>query len=80
MKADAETRVRIALTLEAIAAAENIEVTEADVEKELEEMSTQFGMTTDQIKAALGGTAMLENDIRTKKTVELLVENAKITE
>ena len=80
MTADAENRVRVALTLEAIAAAENVEVTEADVEKELEEMTAQFGMTVEQIKTALGGTAVLENDIRTKKTVELLVENAKISE
>ena len=43
-------------------------------------MAAQFGMTVDQIKAALGGTAILENDIKTKKTVELLVENAKISE
>lgn len=80
MKADAETRVRIALTLEAIAKAENITVEAADVEKELNDMAAQFGMTVDQIQAALGGTQMLENDIRTKKTVELLVENAKISE
>ena len=79
MTADAEVRVRIALTLEAIAKAENIEVSQEDIEKELGEMAAQFGMTNDQIIAALGGTAMLENDIRTKKTVELLVENAKIS-
>ena len=80
MTADAEGRVRIALTLEAIAKAEAIEVTAEDIEKELGEMTAQFGMTTEQIKTALGGTAILENDIRTKKTVELLVQNAKISE
>ena len=79
MTADAEVRVRIALTLEAIAKAENIEVSQEDIEKELGEMAAQFGMTNEQIITALGGTAMLENDIRTKKTVELLVENAKIS-
>lgn len=80
MKEDAETRVRISLTLEAIGAAENIEVTEEDINAELDKMATQFNMTVDQIKAALGGTSVLENDIRTQKTVELLVENAKISE
>jgi trigger factor len=36
-------------------------------------------MSVDQIKTALGGTAVLENDIKTQKTVEILVENAKIS-
>ncbi|MEK4230172.1 trigger factor [Solibacillus sp. FSL H8-0538] len=80
MAADAENRVRVSLTLEAISKAEAIEVTEADINVELEKMAAQFGMTNEQILTALGGTAVLENDIRTQKTVELLVENAKISE
>ena len=79
MKEDAESRVRVSLTLEAIAATEGIEVTEEDVNAELEKMTAQFGMTVDQIKTALGGTAILENDIRFQKTVEFLVDNAKVT-
>ncbi|PKH09264.1 trigger factor [Planomicrobium sp. MB-3u-38] len=78
MKGDAETRVRVSLTLEAIAKAENMEVTSEDIDKELEKMSGQFNMDIEQIKAALGGTEMLENDIRMQNTVEFLVENAKI--
>src|SRR5690606_8703406 len=49
MKADAETRVRVSLTLEAIAAAENMEVTAEDINKELEKMSSQFNMDVEQI-------------------------------
>ena len=80
MKEDAESRVRVSLTLEAIAAAEGIEVTEEDVNAELEKMTAQFGMSVDQIKTALGGTEILENDLRFQKTVEFLVDNAKVTE
>ena len=79
MKTDAETRVRVSLVLEAIAAAENMEVSSDDINAELEKMSSQFNMDTEQIKTALGGTEMLENDIRMQNTVEFLVENAKIT-
>ena len=43
-------------------------------------MSEQFGMEIEQIKKTLGGTTVLENDLRFNKTVEFLVENAKITE
>ncbi|BAQ11614.1 trigger factor [Bacillus sp. OxB-1] len=80
MRDDALQRVRVSLTLEAIGKAENIEVTEEEINAELQKMSEQFGMEIDQIKATLGGTSMLENDLRFSKTVELLVDNAKITE
>lgn len=81
MRPEAEKRVRISLTLEAIAKAENIEVTQEDMDAELEKMGKQFNMDKEQIVTALGGTTeILENDIRTQKTVEFLVENAKITE
>ena len=79
MKTDAENRVRVSLVLEAIAAAENVTVSEEDLNAEIEKMSAQFGMTADQIKTALGGTSVLENDLKTQKTVEILVENAKIS-
>ena len=80
MKDDALNRVRVSLTLEAIGKAEEIEVTEEEIDEELQKMSDQFGMEVEQIKAALGGTTVLENDLRFNKTVEFLVENAKIIE
>lgn len=80
MKEDAETRVRVSLVLEAIAEAEGVTVGEEDIQEELQTMSGQFNMDTEQIKQILGGTEMLENDIRFKKTIEFLVENAKISE
>lgn len=80
MKDDALNRVRVSLTLEAIGKAEDIQVTEEEIDAELEKMSKQFGMEVDQIKQTLGGTKVLENDLRLNKTVEFLVDNAKITE
>lgn len=80
MKGDAESRVRVALVLEAIAEVEKVEVTEEDINAELEKMSEQFKMDVEQIKSVLGGTSVLEHDVKIRKTVELLVENAKVTE
>ena len=80
MKEDAETRVRVSLVLEAIAEAEGVTVSEEDIQEELQTMSGQFNMDTEQIKQILGGTELVENDIRLKKTIEFLVENAKISE
>ena len=78
MKDDALSRVRVSLTLEAIGAAEKVEVPEEEVNAELEKMSEQFGMDVEQIKTTLGGTSVLENDLRFNKTVQLLVDSAKI--
>ena len=80
MQDDATNRVRVSLTLEAIGEAEKIEVPEEEINAELQKMSDQFGMEVEQIKTTLGGTTVLENDLRFNKTVEFLVENAKVTE
>lgn len=79
MAEDADSRVKVSLTLEAIAEKEGLTATEEDVNAELEKMAAQFNMAAGDIKNALGGTAVLENDIRFQKTVEFLVENAKIS-
>ncbi|MDU6092179.1 MAG: trigger factor, partial [Staphylococcus lugdunensis] len=50
MKGDAEQRVKTNLTLTAIADAENIEVSEEDIDKELEKMSSQFNLSVEDIK------------------------------
>ncbi|MBO2537486.1 trigger factor [Rummeliibacillus suwonensis] len=80
MKEDAESRVRVALVLETIAEAEKIEAIEEDINSELEKMAEQFKMDVEQIKSVLGGTSVIEHDVKIRKTVEFLVENAKISE
>ncbi|MEB7823557.1 trigger factor [Staphylococcus chromogenes] len=80
MKEDAEQRVKTNLTLAAIADAENIEASDEDVEKELETMSSQFGISVDDIKSTLGNTDIVKNDVRVKKVIDLLVNEAKFVE
>jgi len=79
MKEDATTRVRVSLVLEAIAEAEKIEVTEADIDAELAKMAEQFNMDAEQIKSILGGTTTIENDLKMKNTIDFLVKEAKIS-
>jgi len=79
MAEDAKTRVKVSLTLEAIALKEELQASEEDITAELEKMATQFNMAAEDIKKALGGTEVLANDLRFQKTVEFLVENAKIS-
>ncbi len=80
MKDDAEQRVKTNLTLAAIAEAENIEVSEEDVDKELQNMSEQFNISVEDIKNTLGNTDIVKNDVRVKKVIDLLVDEAKLVE
>lgn len=79
-KTDGEKRVRINLTLEAIAAAENLEVSEEDVEGEIEKMAEMYKRPVEEIKnifAAQGGLEGIKGDLKVQKAVEFLVDNSK---
>ncbi|PAD68826.1 trigger factor [Bacillus sp. 7586-K] len=79
MKDDAEKRVKYNLTLEAIVKAENIEVSEEDVEAELTKMAEMYNMPIENIKQALGGsTEGLKEDLKVRKAIDFLVENSKV--
>lgn len=77
MKADAEARVKTNLTLAAIAKAENIEISDTDVDAELSKMSEQFGLSVGDIKAALGNGEVLKDDLRIQKAIDVLVKESK---
>ena len=80
MKDDAEQRVKTNLTLTAIADAEDIEVSDDDIDKELEKMSEQFNISVEDIKQTLGNTDIVKNDVRIQKVIDLLVDEAKLVE
>lgn len=78
MKEDAAKRVQTNLTLEAIAKAENLEVTEEDINGELEKMASMYGMDVQQIVPLLGGnTEAIESDLLMRKAIDFLAENSK---
>ncbi|MBU8879594.1 trigger factor [Bacillus sp. FJAT-29790] len=77
MKEDAEKRVRTNLTLEAIAKAENIEVTDEEVTEEINKMAGMYNMAVEDIQKALGSLEGLKADLQIKKAVDFLVENSK---
>lgn len=72
---EAENRVKTNLVIEAIAAAENLEATDEDIEKEIAELSEAYNMPVDQIKRVLTED-MLKHDITMKKAVELVTGTA----
>ncbi|MDC3415693.1 trigger factor [Aquibacillus salsiterrae] len=78
MKEDAGKRVKTNLVLEAIINAENIEVTEEDVNKELESMATMYQASVEQLTQMLGGNAeAIKEDLKFKKAIDFLAEHSK---
>ena len=79
VKPQAEKRIRTRLTLEAIAEAEKIEVTEEELEEELKKMAESYQMELDKVKDLMGDYEMkqLKGDIAVQKAVDLVVAAAK---
>ncbi|MEK4555341.1 trigger factor [Jeotgalicoccus sp. FSL K6-3177] len=80
MKEDALKRVRTNLTLRQIAEEENIEVTDEDVDAEINRLAEQFGMPADDVKKALGDATMIKEDVKIQKALNVLVDNRKKAE
>ena len=80
MKEDALKRVRTNLTLRQIADEENIEVTDEDVDNEVNRLAEQFGMPAEDVKKALGDATMIKEDVKLQKALDLLVDNRKQAE
>ena len=72
---DAESKVKVRLVLEAIADAENIEITDEDVDKELETVATTYNMPLEQVKALINKDAV-SYDLRLQNAVKLVKESA----
>ncbi len=80
MQEDGEKRVRTNLTLEAIADAEKVEVSEEEINEELSKMAAMYNMEEEQIRSMLtmqGGTDALKGDLRIRKAIDVLVDNSK---
>ena len=78
MLPQATKNVEQSLVIEAIVAQESTEVTDADVEAELVVMAEMYNMEVEQIKTMIPDLSMLQDDIKSKKTVDMMVESAKL--
>ncbi|MDF2888172.1 MAG: trigger factor [Lacrimispora sp.] len=80
MKPQALKRIQTRLVLEAVAAAENIVVSDEAVEKEIATMAESYNMEVGQIKEYLGesGIAQMKDDLAVQEAVDFLVAEAKL--
>ena len=75
---NAKTSVKTRLTLEAIVKAENIEASEEDVNKKVEEMAAMYGKTAEELKANEQFVTYVKDSIKNEAVVKFLLDNAKI--
>ncbi len=77
---EAVRNVKTSLVIEAIAKAEGVEVSEEEVNAEVQKMAEAYNMTAEQVKEALRPTDLkdMEGQLKIRKTIDLLVDNAKI--
>ena len=78
LRPQAEKQIKTRLVLEAVVAAENIEVSEERLEEELKKMADAYQMEVDKLKEFMGENEkkQMKEDIAVQEAVTLLAEAA----
>ncbi len=79
VKPDAMRRIQSSLVLEAIADAENIEVSDDDVNAKVEEMAAMYGMDIETLKGYITDSEKksIADDLKIEKALAFVMDNAK---
>ncbi len=83
LKGQAEDDVRGSMLLERIAEAENLSVSDEEIEAEIEAIANASRQSKEQVRGVLtkeGGERSIANRLRNRKALDLLHENARITD
>jgi trigger factor len=83
LKGQAEEDVRATMLLEKIAELENVEVSDEEIEAEIDAIAAASQQPKLQVRAALtknDGVRSIAHRLRTRKALDLLVENARVTD
>ena len=82
MRPEALKRIQNSLVLEAIAKAENIQVSEERLDEEYAKMAQQYKMEVEKIKEIMDSYAkeQMKNDLAIQAAVEMITEAAKEVE
>lgn len=79
MRPQAVKRIQSRLVLEAVGEKENFEVTEEDIDNEINDMASAYNMEADKLKGLLSDKDRenMKKDVQVRKAVEFVTENAK---
>ena len=79
VRPEATSRIQSSLVLEKIAQEENIEITDEEVDAEIEKMAAAYGMEADKLKEYMGDAEKksMKNDLAITKAVDFIMENVK---
>ncbi len=79
VRPEALTRIQSSLVLEQIAKEENIEVSDEDVDADIEKMAASYGMEADKLKELMGDAQRksLKKELALSKAADLIMENVK---
>ena len=83
MQTQAERDVRGAMLLEKIAEAEGVKVSTEEVDEEIVKMAEYYQASPEDIRKSLerqGGGGTIENNLRTRKSIEALIAKAKVVD
>ena len=75
----AEQQVRVSLTLEAIAKAENLEAEEEAIEAEYQKMADAYGIEVDKVRGVVAQENIALN-LRLNRAIDLIKSTAKVTD
>ena len=83
LKVQAEADVRGSLLLERIAEEEKIDVSDEEIEAEIQMLALSSKQSIEQVRSVLtkeGGERSIANGLRNRKALDLIVENAKVAD
>ena len=75
---EAQKRLSYNLTLEAVVKAENLEVSDAELDAKLEELATTYGRTLEELKSTIPNLEFFREDAKVQKAVDFLVSQAVV--
>ena len=75
VRQDAEKKVRVRLVLEAVAEAEQFEISDEEIDAELKAIADQYSMQIEQVRNLISHDAV-SYDLRQRKALELIKETA----
>jgi trigger factor len=83
MRTQAERDVRGALLLDKIADVEKIEVSQEEIDEEISKLAEYYRASPEEVRESLakqGGPSFIENNLKTRKSIEALLAKAKVSD